>query len=117
MLLHVFVSLQTALLSARTVPKDALSAIDPSVFEVKAVEEPTAENIENADEPIAENTVVEKSDVKSEEKTQKADRTAQIKDKGGVIHDYNCSCVMRCYSGFKHYTAHRAQRPIQPHNV
>lgn len=51
--------------------KDALSAIDPSVFEVKAVGEPTAENIENADEPMAENATVEKSDVKSEEKPKR----------------------------------------------
>ncbi len=61
--------------------KDALSAIDPSVFEVKAVEEPTAENIENADEPIAENAAVEKSDVKSEEKPKRQTRRRKSKTK------------------------------------
>lgn len=61
--------------------KDALSAIDPSVFEVKAVEEPTAENIENADEPIAENAAVEKSDVKSEEKPKRQTRRRKSKAK------------------------------------
>ncbi len=51
--------------------KDALSAIDPSIFEVKAVEEPTAENIENTAEPIVENSAGEQLDTKSEEKPKR----------------------------------------------
>lgn len=71
--------------------KDALSAIDPSIFEVKTIEGPTAENIENAaepivensaGEPIVENTAVEKSDTKSEAKPkrQTGRRTSKAKE-------------------------------------
>ena len=61
--------------------KDALSAIDPSVFEVKTVEEPKAENIENVTEPTVENAAAEKSDTKSEEKPQKQTKRRASKSK------------------------------------
>ena len=53
--------------------RDALAVINPSVFEVKAAEEPTAENIENA--------AAEKSDTKSEEKPQKQTKRRASKSK------------------------------------
>lgn len=61
--------------------KDALSAIDPSIFEVKTIEEPTAENIENATEPIVENTAAEKTDTKSEAKPKRQTRRRTSKAK------------------------------------
>ena len=74
-----FCEFANSVIICRDCLKDALSAIDPSIFEVKAVEEPTAENIENAVEPIAENAAVEKTDTKSEEKPKR--QTGRCKSK------------------------------------